>query len=100
MHSKIFRWSSDPAIVLINDTSVANVESSKHFNLNTNETQFSSNGNEYTLDIIVENTGRANFGNTVVLTQSEKDLTYKTDLIDKKFYPIISYFNCFFLIQI
>ncbi len=47
---------------MIDHKEVAVVESAKDFSLTTTESEFSAAGNEHTLDIIVENTGRVNTG--------------------------------------
>jgi beta-galactosidase len=82
---------SDRAIVLIDNKSVATVEGSKDYNFNTNETQFPSTGNEPTLDIIVENMGRANIGND--MNSARKGLNGDVSADDKllsnyKIYPL------------
>jgi beta-galactosidase len=47
---------------MIDHKEVAIVESAKDFSLTTTGTEFSAAGDEHTLDIIVENTGRVNGG--------------------------------------
>ncbi len=47
---------------MIDHKEVAIVEGAKDFSLNTTDNEFSAAGNEHTLDIMVENTGRVNGG--------------------------------------
>jgi beta-galactosidase len=49
---------------LIDHKEVAVVDSAKDFSLNTTGSEFTAAGNEHTLDILVENTGRNNGGGT------------------------------------
>ncbi len=49
---------------MIDHKEVAVVDSAKDFSLNTTGSEFTAAGNEHTLDILVENTGRNNGGGT------------------------------------